>query len=853
MTPVLDPVWPWSALWEVLQQLSPAIRGMAGLSLVAALLLPLLWLAKVRQPTLWAVLTILACALLFLGRHVAPIVYQGISSPGLTGLFLTVLGLLGLMVLLIGPALFTGFSLGTYLGTPGLSRRGLSLLLLLRLLAFLLVLIAVARPSLAWIEPEKVRSQLFLAIDRSRSMTVQDERGKQSRWQLLLKSLNEAGPALSRLRDDQQTDVRLFSFAEQLEDFDPDAPGEPTGTRTDLGTALRSLFDRRDPLLAQRGLLLLSDGADNGSIPSLIEAPRWRGAGVPIYTFASGNPGTTARQNDVAITAISTSPMPFVPVKGKLTVRLLVDARGYENTRARARLFLESTDEQGNATDREVLARDVLLPLTTGNEVVLTLDAPERPGEVKVKAVIETTEPDDLPLNNIIETFVTVSREGISVLLVDRLRPGEPQAICDALREDTRFRVTPLWALGGRLNEGKPFNIAEQAFDVIVLGDVSADQLRGLDPDALNKIEKLVARGAGLIVLGGYKNLGNGNWQGTPLERMLPVDLSERGQDEAQVRMTPTDDGLRLVPYIFRLDDSADQRAVWEKLQRLDGRTLLRLPPEPRRGLVTVLATAGANPDQPLLIMQQYAGVEAKAEPGGTAGRVLVFGGDTTYRWRRDEQTLALHTRFWKQVMVWLARQEEMEGTVYVKPDVRRLPVRTDLGFQVGLRSKGGGPDIPDGKFSVEVVAPNGTRSPVNLSRSRTETRGTIAGLTQPGIYRIVARGQGKDVSGSEVSGEASARVIVYDEDLELARPAADPEFLRKLASTSGGEAFRIEQLAEFLNRLAEQPLERGTPKMELRPDWRTTARSPFLIFFFVLFTVVVGLEWALRRWWGLV
>jgi hypothetical protein len=76
---------------------------------------------------------------------------------------------------------------------------------------------------------------------------------------------------------------------------------------------------------------------------------------------------------------------------------------------------------------------------------------------------------------------------------------------------------------------------------------------------------------------------------------------------------------------------------------------------------------------------------------------------------------------------------------------------------------------------------------------------------------------------------------------------------MRKLATAGGGEALTIEQLPEFLNRLAEQPLDRGKQKMDLRPDWRSTARSGFLMAFFAAFVAVVGMEWALRRWWGMV
>src|SRR5262249_39413131 len=254
-------------------------------------------------------------------------------------------------------------------------------------------------------------------------------------------------------------------------------------------------------------------GADNGGIPALAEAGRFRGLGSAVHTFSAGNPGTTPKHNDAAITQVATSPSPFVPVKGKLTVKLSIDARGYENSKARVRLFLEGEDGKGGRAAREVLAQDVVLPLTTGNEVTLTTDAPDRPGEVKLKAVLETTEPDDLPLNNVIEAFVTVSREGISVLLVDRQRAWEPQFICDALSQDPRIRVTPLWVRGTQAGgAGKLFKFDEQPFDAILLGDVTAEQLKAIEPEALEKIEQQVARGAGLMVLGGYVNLGNGDW-----------------------------------------------------------------------------------------------------------------------------------------------------------------------------------------------------------------------------------------------------------------------------------------------------------------------------------------------------
>jgi hypothetical protein len=185
-----------------------------------------------------------------------------------------------------------------------------------------------------------------------------------------------------------------------------------------------------------------------------------------------------------------------------------------------------------------------------------------------------------------------------------------------------------------------------------------------------------------------------------------------------------------------------------------------------------------------------------------------------------------------------------------VRPDSRRIPVRTDLGFRCGLRAKGGG-EVPGAKMEAEVITPAGDKVKVPLSRGREETRGVFRATQAPGIYKVVVRGEGKDVSGALVRGETSARVIVYDEDVELSRPAADPTFLKKLATAGGGKV--VNSLSEFLDELAERPVTAETERRIRWPDWETRERSGFLGTFLTLFCVVVCLEWALRRWWGMV
>src|SRR5262249_12277178 len=150
-----------------------------------------------------------------------------------------------------------GLSVGTALGLAGTTGRRRAAVVALRLAAFLLALVAIARPALGFLDTSQPPSQLFVLVDFSKSMTIQDESGKESRWQLLLRTLKKSEPALQRLREEQQVEVLFHKFAGDVEPFDPAAPGEADGKRTDYGAALRKLADGRDPRARLRGLLLI--------------------------------------------------------------------------------------------------------------------------------------------------------------------------------------------------------------------------------------------------------------------------------------------------------------------------------------------------------------------------------------------------------------------------------------------------------------------------------------------------------------------------------------------------------------------------------------------------------------------
>jgi uncharacterized membrane protein len=834
MTVVVDPLWPWSYLGPFLAAVTSDVALAVLLSGLVAFALPILWHLQPHGISSRQLVRFGGAMLAMLLGWVAVHTWGFTSAPAgrLHGL--------AMAALVVLPAALLGLTVATYLASPAAMRRRTIIVLALRLLAFLLAGMAILRPSLASAERNAQRALLLIVGDYSGSMTIQDESNHLSRWDLLLRTLRESAPELDQLREEQQVDVRFFKFAGDAVEFQPDDPGTADGKRTDTGNMLRALYEQREGQRPPRALLLLSDGADNGNgrPPALVEAARWRGLPCPIHTFACGNPTTADRQNDVAITSVATEPA-LVPSKGKLTVKLGIDAPGFENSTVRVRLFLDN---------EEVLARNEVLPLTSGNAIKLETSAPAKSGEVKLRVQVDDPKRKDeapsgdlFPLNNKIETYITVTKEGVSVLLVDKQRAMEPQFICDALTKDPRIRVTPVWLRGGSsvdANSGDLFHFDRQPYDVIILGDVTAEQMKAVSPQSLEAIDRLVSHGAGFLMLGGYSSFGNSDWQGTPIEKMLPLELpASRGQIDENRKMVPTPDGLRRFAYLLRLTDEDKPEKAWEGLPDLEGISRLH---KSTKGLETILAES--NRGEPILITQNYGD-----------GRVLAFAGDTTHRWVVNPQKQQMHGRFWRQMVLWLAKQENAEGTVWLKPDTRRLPLRGELGFAVGVRSRSGA-NLKDGTYTVEVTGPDGVKTPVPTARTNTEDRGTFVKTDVPGEYLLTVHGKAKDPSSGEViDGDASAHFIVYDEDIEMTRRAADHDFLKKLASAGGGDFHRVEELPAFLRRLQSENLARHKPKLQLRPDWRTTGRSSFLMLFFVLFVTTLSVEWLLRRRWGMV
>lgn len=147
--------------------------------------------------------------------------------------------------------------------------------------------------------------------------------------------------------------------------------------------------------------------------------------------------------------------------------------------------------------------------------------------------------------------------------------------------------------------------------------------------------------------------------------------------------------------------------------------------------------------------------------------------------------------------------------------------------------------------MDVEVETPDGGRLPLKTRKKGSSWSASFRETLEPGDYVVHVAAQEGDVQ----LGTAEARFLVPQQDLELDRPASDPELLAQLSqrtSETGGAPLAPEQLPALLADLASQP---PVVKKEVLAKITYWDTWPFLLLFVALLTV----EWYLRKRWGLV
>ncbi|MEN6558632.1 MAG: glutamine amidotransferase [Thermoguttaceae bacterium] len=706
---------------------------------------------------------------------------------------------------------------------------------LIRAVVASLIVLAMLRPTLVYTQTKKQAATLVVLADQSRSMSVPDAAGRKTRWEALRAALAASADSLGRLQ--REFELKAYTFDGELHETSTvdglvQLPKQPTGRETAIGAALDDAM-RQEAGKRLLGVLLLSDGAQRTyaprDLPPQTAAARLRHLGYPMYTCTLGQSRGLGEAKDVALKDLLIAPTVFV--NNELTIRGQVRVDGYVNIPIPVRVLFETSPGRMETVAQQTVRAQTdgqLLPIElhyvpkTPGEWRVTLEAPEQPGEL-------------VTTNNRLSTFVQVLKGGLNVLYIEGALRVESKFIRRALDSSPDIKVDYV-RLDARDPTGRPADLAERLrsgkYLVYLLGDVDSAAFQKGELDGL---AESVARGAGLMMLGGFQSFGAGGYGDSPLARVLPVgmDRFERQRSDEPVRddlhwpgplrMQPTATGFShfLTTLSARRSDNA---TLWSELPPLDGANRFH---DVSPG-ATVLADSG--PDHPLLVAQNYGD-----------GRVLAFAGDSTWRWWLQGHE-AVFKRFWRQAVLWLARKDQMrEGGAWIRLARRRFAPSEQVDFTVGVNSSAGEP-IAEAELKADVVAPDGVRRSVALLRQGERATGTLRDLQTPGDYTIeLTAGR-----AGQSLGAAKARFLVFPQDLELDNAAADGSTMESLAAMTGGRAVPPEQLPQLVRQLTEETKQFDIPQETKKTFWDTWP-------FFLAVVTLLGVEWFCRKRWGLV
>jgi uncharacterized membrane protein len=749
--------------------------------------------------------------------------------------------ILVILAIIIGILIF--FSARNVKGKISGSLR--AFLFTLRILAFLLLLVALLQPNLGLMKKRFIKPIIAVLVDTSSSMTIKDMAEGQPRIEAVKKvfnTLKEEGK-LDKLAKDHE--VHSFQFSDilspiELANFQN---LEARGSKTQLIYALNQLhkdFSNQ----ALEAIFVFSDGIDNVvSSPQALENRK-----IPIYTFGVGDP---QKLIDVQIANLVTDEFAFLDKEVEIDVT--VRGMGLKGksvpitlTQNGAPLAIQSVEFPRDS--HETMLKLSFTPRETGTFDYL-VSIPIQAGEVVTD-------------NNKKHFTLQVVRNKLRVLFVSGNPRWEYRFLRRALKKDPNVELVS-------------FMILRSAFDIV---DVPNDQLSLIpfpvhrlftedlpkfdllifdnfdyrpyfSPIYLENIRQFVEQqGKAFIMIGGEHSFNNGSYQFTPLERIIPVDInrmssaSQQPYTQSQQGGVPTiyKDTFRIKlteegythPITRLLEDIEQNKKLWSEIPKSWGsNSVLKSKP----GAITLGVHPTRKTEQgiamPVLIVQQIG-----------EGRVMAMTSGSTWRWSFENigkgGSDQYYLQFWRQAVRWLTKAPELR-LVKLKTNKKDYDRGEDVNIEVTVLNESYQP-LNEAELRLTLQKTDGTTQELSLFRSES-TDGLFQTMTrpdQPGIYRlkVSAKYDGK------LLGEDQQIVEVSTSDLELENPGLNSNFLKTLSDLTSGAYSHISSENEVKARFdLKLPMKVETTEVNNVDLWDNP------LSFALIFLLLCG-EWFVRK-----
>jgi hypothetical protein len=595
---------------------------------------------------------------------------------------------------------------------------------------------------------------------------------------------------------------------------------------TPMGDAIRELLGRsRGQPLA--GIFVMTDGQSNtgGSPTGVAEMAKL--SDVPLYFYGVG----LSTPKDIAVASIFSQDICFVDDEVPVVVRVRSTNLGGKTSKATLKLGEQTVD-----------TKDVILG-DTGEQVVSMQFTPKKPGEYELSASVDPVSEEANRENNADSKKIRVIDGKIKVLLAEQYPRWEFHYLQALLARDRRVQLkTYLAEADPALADVKdspylktfPQTKAEliEKYDLVILGDLDPKGLSAAQMDGINEFVNKF--GGGLITIAGRRG-SPGTWKGTPLEKLLPVDLETvaGGGGRKPVRDSSDADKpirLEVTPMGFdspmlRLSDKSDEsKRIWGKLPPIfwdatvtrakPGASVYMVDPDPNK------ATRAGK--MPVVAIQQYG-----------LGQVLYVGTDNTWRWRKNAAD-KYHATLWGQMVQRLALPHLLGEAKFTQlsSDKKKYATGDKVTIYARLYKAPTYDPVTDENVTGSYESKDG----------RTHASLTLRKLPeQPGLYRgeFTAPEAGTFSFAVDRDRKEKLEINVEQPKLELGETALNEPLLKEMAAVTRGGYFREEDLSKMPDSMRLKT-ERVKSKLEV-DVWCSPA-------YFVLLLLIVTAEWIGRK-----
>lgn len=614
----------------------------------------------------------------------------------------------------------------------------------------------------------------------------------------------------------------VYGFDDRLQRLAGPEALTATGRATNLFRAVRDLdADLRGLPLA--AAVLLGDGCRNAGGPEDEVASLLTQRGVPLYAIGVGS---TAQPLDLEVLRVEAPKVVRrnTEVMARVAVRRSGWKQGFQLQIRRGDIALATVDV-GPRPEGEL-------------ELVTVPFTPDSDGAQTYSAVVGKVEGERIDANNRRDFTIELNDDRLPVLYVEGSPRTEFRFMRQALFRDRDFRVVSILRLGkgnfyvqgaadgeGYLAQGFP-TTREQlfAYQAVIIGSIeasyfSAEQLALLD-------EFVRVRGGGLLMLGGSSSFGAGGYATTPLGRALPFAIAAKdGAYRPGSFALRVNDAAREHPLLRLTAEASRSRQLWDVAPPVIGLT----PTGEMR--LSAQQLIGSDDRSTVLAAHSYG-----------AGRVAAFTSSGSWYWRMSlPSDVGFHEKFWKQALRWLAVGARERLSVDVSSDLfaRGAPVA----IRATVLAKDLTP-VNDARVVCTVTSAAGTAEDLGMDWILRED-GVYECTYVPaedGDYRVAVH-----VEGAEDRPVRSV-FSINEPVAEFNDTVLKEDRLRALATATGGAyapaAAAQAELVPQLQRVLEAVRLQGV-EPEDAPLWNMPIALAMLV-------LIAGLEWALRRRWGL-